>query len=377
MKKYILIFSLLTLLINSCDKEFLEPVNYGSALSSDYFTDEKRLDMVTLGIYKQLQSSGDYSAKGLYGYSMWAFADGGADLVNTRGQQWDSNINPFDLQNGVQTPNSAIVSQLWTRNYAAIRRANDVIDNASRVPAAEMKILKTENYIAEAKFVRALCYFNLVRIFGGRPHVASDDEWGIPLIVKAVTSPDGLILPRNKVSEVYKQIIEDLNYAGENLPAQWPGTLFTNATKGRAISGSAWALLAKVYMTKAGTGSNADDWTKAAESAKKVMDSSAPKFDLFNTSKAPFVGNPYASLFRIDGGGENSIESLFEVQSINIAEYGFGDNYNNFLSCNTNFVPNTKGNMHPTVEFVENIYEAGDLRRAASIFCSRRLFLSR
>lgn len=368
MKKYILLISLLTAMFSSCDKEFLEPVNYGSALSSDYFTDEKRLDMITLGVYKQLQSTGDYSAKGLYGYSMWAFADGAADLVNTRGQQWDSNINPFDLQNGVQTPGSPIFGQLWSRNYAAIRRANDVIDNAFRVPAAEMKTLKVENYIAEAKFIRALSYFNLVRIFGGRPHVASDEEWGVPLIVKAVTTPEGLILPRSKVSEVYQQIIEDLNYAAENLPAKWPSTLFTNPTKGRAVSAAAWALLAKVYMTKAGTSGNAGDWTKAAESAKKVMDSTDPKFELFTTSKAPYAGNPYASLFRIDGGGENSVESLFEIQSINIAEYGFGSNYNNFISCNTNFVPNTKGNVHPTKEFVENIYEEGDLRKAASIF---------
>lgn len=324
--------------------------------------------MLSLGVYKQLQSTGDYSAKGLYGYTMWAFADGSADLVNSRGQQWDSNINPFELQNGIQTPNSPIVGQLWTRNYAAIRRANDVIDNAHLVPAEQMKILTTENYIAEAKFIRALCYFNLVRVFGGRPHVAGEDEWGVPLMLKAVTTPEGLIIPRNKVSEVYQQIIDDLTYAGTNLPAKWPNTLFRNATKGRAVSGSAWALLAKVYMTKAGTSGNGDDWAKAAENAKKVMDSADPKFDLFTKSSAPFAGNPYASLFRYDAGGENSIESLFEIQGINIAEYGFGDNYNNLISSNTNFVQNSKGNVHPTKEFVETFYEAGDLRKNASVF---------
>lgn len=368
MKKYILIFLLLGLIFNSCDKGFLEPINYGSALSSDYFADESRLNMITLGVYKQLQSTGDYSAKGLYGYSMWGFADAAADLVNSRGQQWDSNINPFDLQNGVQTPNSALLGQLWPRNYAVIRRANDVIDNANLVPVDKMKVMNVENYIAEAKFLRALCYFNLIRIFGGRPHVPADDEWGVPLLVKAVTTPDGLIIPRNKVSEVYQQIIDDLTYAGEKMPAKWPTTLHNNQTKGRAVAASAWALLAKVYMTKAGTSGNAADWNKAAEYAKKVMDSTDPKFDLFTSSKAPFVGNPYASLFRIDGGGENSIESLFEIQGINVAEYGFGDNYNNFISCNTNFVANTKGNVHPTIQFVETFYEAGDLRRDASIF---------
>lgn len=368
MKKYILLFLLLGLIFNSCDNEFLEPINYGSALSSDYFADEPRLDMITLGVYKQLQSTRDYRAKGLYGYVMWGFADAGADLVNARSQQWDSNINPYDLQNGVQTPNSAILRELWTTNYAAIRRANDVIDNANLVPADQFKVLKAENYIAEAKFIRALCYFNLVRTFGGRAHVSSDDEWGIPLLVKAVTTPEGLIIPRNKVSQVYQQMIDDLTYAGENMPAKWPSTLHNNQTKGRAIAASAWALLAKVYMTKAGTSGNTADWTKAAEYAKKVMDSTDPKFDLFTASKAPHSGNAYASLFRIDGGGENSIESLFEIQSINIAEYGFGDNYNNIISCNSNFVANTKGNVHPTREFVETFYEAGDLRRDASIF---------
>lgn len=366
MKKYILIFAILGLTFNSCDKDFLEPINYGSALSSDYFSDESRLDMITLGVYKQLQSTGDYSAKGLYGYTMWGFADAGADLVNTRGQQWDGSINPFDLQNGVQTPGSSILSQLWSRNYAAIRRANDVIDNGAQTP--KVNVMKVENYIGEAKFIRALCYFNLIRVFGGRPHITSDDEWGVPLMVKAVTTPEGLIIPRNKISEVYQQIIDDLTYAGENLPAKWPSTLHNNQTKGRAVAASAWALLAKVYMTKAGTSGNTADWNKAAENAKKVMDSTDPKFDLFTSSKSPFAGNPYACLFRIDGNGENSIESLFEIQGTNISEYGFGDNYNNFISCNTNFVANTKGNVHPTKEFVETIYENGDLRREASIF---------
>ncbi len=348
-----------------CKKQFLEPNNFNGVTSDKYFINEKSLDDLTVGVYKYFLASGDYRAKGLYGCKMWVFADGGADLVNSRGQQWDR--NPQDFQNGVQNGNNSVLTEIWAESYAVIRRANDVIDNANKVPASEMKVMSTEHYRAEATFLRALAYFNLIRIFGGRPHVPNENKWGIPLIVNAITGTNDLIKPRNTVSEVYTQIFKDLQFADENLPEAWPATLNGLATKGRAVKGSARGLMAKAYMTKAGTSASSEDWANAAAWADKVINSS--NYGLFLSSSAPYQGNPYASLFRIDGGGENSIESLFEIQSVNDApgHYGFGDSYNNFLSSNSNFAGNTKGNAHPTQAFV-SMYETDDLRKKASIF---------
>lgn len=365
MKKYFVLTLLLATVAIGCKKQFLEPNNFNGVTSDKYFIDEKSLDDLTVGVYKFFLANGDYRAKGLYGCVMWVFADGGADLVNSRGQQWDR--NPQDFQNGVQNGDNAVLSQIWSDNYGVIRRANDVIDNADKVPANQIKVMKTQNYIAEATFLRALAYFNLIRVFGGRPHVPGEDKWGVPLIVNAITNTNDLIKPRNTVSEVYAQIIKDLEYADEHLPEMWPATLNGLATKGRAVKGSAQALMAKAYMTKAGTGSSTQDWTKAGEWADKIINGG--KFSLFSGTSGPFKNNSYASLFRIDGGGENSVESLFEIQSVNDApgHYGFGDSYNNFLSSNSNFAGNTKGNAHPTVAFV-SMYEENDLRKEASVF---------
>lgn len=371
MKKLTTLFLVLLVFSYSCKKSFLEPTNYNGVTADKYFTSERSLDDLTVGVYKLLLAPADFSAKGLYGSAMWVFADGGADLVNSRGQQWDR--NPQDFQNGLQTANNQVLREVWQFNYGIVRRANDVIDNANRVPAETMKVMKTENYVGEAKFLRALAYFNLIRVFGARPHLAADDKWGIPLMTNAVTSTKDLIKPRSKISEVYAQIITDLEYAADNLPEAWPSTLNGLATKGRAVKASAWGLLAKAYMTKAGTSGSQADWQKASDWADKVINGSG--YGLFKSSAPPFAGNPYACLFRIDCGGENSIESLFEVQSVNDApgQYGFGDSYNNFLSSNTNFVANTKGNAHPTQAFV-SMYETGDLRKTASVFVPGDVF---
>jgi hypothetical protein len=136
--------------------------------------------------------------------------------------------------------------------------------------------------LGEARFLRALFYFNLVRLFGDVPLVT------VP--VSPDLTPEEIYPFRAPVQDVYARIIEDLNVAAEKLPAKYPNT----NDKGRATQGAAWGLLSKVYLTL-------QDWENARANAYKVIESNqyalhADYTDNFKEAK------------------KNGIESVFEVQ---------------------------------------------------------------
>ena len=156
--------------------------------------------------------------------------------------------------------------------YIAINRANAVI---KYVPVIDMPGARRDQIVGEARFVRALSYFNLVRLYGGVPLRLEPSESGAPAAIN---------LPRSTSDQVYAQIIDDLTQAETQMAAVNP----TRATKGAAN-----ALLARVYLTQR-------QWDAAKTAAAKVF-----------TSGGTFSLAPsYNSLFPAD----NKSESIFEVQ---------------------------------------------------------------
>ncbi len=126
------------------------------------------------------------------------------------------------------------IYELWQQHYAAIKKANVVLE---KVPAIEFDKTVKDRLIGETKFLRALYYFNLVRLYGD-----------IPLITeyqKFVNATDYAIA-KSPSTEVYALIEKDLTEAAAILPAQ-----YASPDVGRATAGAAKALLAKVYLTKA------------------------------------------------------------------------------------------------------------------------------
>mgnify|MGYP000126724053 CR=1 FL=1 len=150
----------------------------------------------------------------------------------------------------------------------------------------EIKQETIDRVTGEAKFLRALSYFNLVRLFGG-----------VPLKTTPTIGYEDSQVPRNTVDAVYEQIIADLTAAHTLLPE-------VQAEKGRATNGAAAALLAKVYLTRAGNTDDSPYWQQSKDWAKKVIDSGLYQLE------------PIASdLFEV--GAKNSVESIFEVQFAN------------------------------------------------------------
>lgn len=127
------------------------------------------------------------------------------------------------------TSENQFTREMWQRNYSGIARANTAILN---IPNINMDETIRARLVGEAKFLRALYYFNLVRFYGD-----------VPLILKLETVEDAMGA-RSKAAQIYEQIIQDLSDAETSLP-----TSYSDKDIGRATQGATKILLGKVYLT--------------------------------------------------------------------------------------------------------------------------------
>lgn len=138
-----------------------------------------------------------------------------------------------EFKRGTVTSTNQSLNNLWKEIYIGIRDANNVIAN---VPNIDMDEELKARIIGEAKFLRALHYFNLVRCFGE-----------VPLRLEPVAEGDDQGLPVSSIVEIYDSIIDDLNYASINCWGRNESRGNYLNDLGRATNTAAHALLAKVY----------------------------------------------------------------------------------------------------------------------------------
>jgi starch-binding outer membrane protein, SusD/RagB family len=202
----------------SCS-DFLEEMPTDRYVVDNFYSGQSDAEAAVAAIYQQLYS--------IYGRLMFLVSDlPSDDHKNGLGMP-----NQFlqNLEFLRHTTENTFVRQMWQNNYSGISRANTAIANIPRITMDENS--KTW-LIAEARFMRGLFYFNLVRFFGD-----------VPLIMNLETIDDAYT-PRTPKAEVYQQIIDDLTFAGNNLPVSWP-----SSGTGRVTEGAAKILLGKVYLT--------------------------------------------------------------------------------------------------------------------------------
>lgn len=202
----------------SCS-DFLEEMPVDRYVVDNFYGDQSDAEAAVAAVYQQL-----YSIYGRYMFLMSALpAD---DEKNGLGMP-----NQFlqNLEYLRHTSENQFVRQMWQRNYSGISRANTAIIN---IPDITMNENTKNTLIAEARLLRALYYFNLVRFWGD-----------VPLITN-LESVEDAYAPRTPVAQIYQQIIDDLTFAENNLPVSWP-----DSDIGRATEGAAKILLGKVYLT--------------------------------------------------------------------------------------------------------------------------------
>lgn len=234
------------------------------------------------------------------------------------------NLNPYD--NFTHTTTQDGLDRWWSTLYEGIKRANIVIE---KVPAISMDASLRERYVAEARFLRGLYYFDLVR------------AWGEVPLVTDLEPP--LKLGRASTEDVYELIISDLLFAIEKLPEK---SLYEPDDLGRASKGAAKALLAKVYLFRT-------DFINAEKYAMEVVLSEEyglePVFAHANSKE-----------------GENGVESVFEIGALEVEGGGAAGNQ----YANTQGVRGTPnrgwGFNRPSLD-LRNSFEDSDPRLDATI----------
>ena len=321
--------ALLGFSFSSCS-DFLEQNPQTDLSENDFYKTADDILSAVNGAYSSLQE-GD-----IYG-NWYVFGEIPSD--NTRNQLSGSvtTQNEFD-QFYIDTQNSMIAS-FWKAAYKVINRTNTVL---GRIDGIEINAELANRYKLECKFIRALMYFNLVRVYGD-----------VPLVLKEISISESYDILREPKENVYNQIIADLKEA-QGLPVS-----YSTAEDGRATQGAAKALLADVYMT-----------------LHKYAEAETILAEIINSGRYSLLENTPGSL-NIDGYknvfspvNHNSKEGIFEIQFLK-GGYGEGSNYaNNFAPENsgTNVVAvgGTGGNNIPEMD-IYNAYEEGDLRRDFSM----------
>lgn len=297
----------------------------------DFYKSESDLQVALNGVYQILtdrQIAGEMH--GIYNNELIYFNDLQSEYAR-RGKANSADI--AEIANFAITPTNSFVESTWLVHYTGINRANILIDKTE----ANREIAETvrTNTINQAKFLRALFYFDLVRYYGDVPLALHDGE------------AEGAA--RTPQDDVFKQIVADLKDA-ESLPQN----ALTSVASGDAATG----LLAKVYLwwaqadTEYSLANQKELYKKAVESADNLI-----------KTKRHDLNEKFCDNWSLDK--KDNSELLFT------AEHLFGVNRNVTGHCvfSTGFVNGS--NNFPVIAAVDNsvrnTFDDTDQRRDATV----------
>ncbi len=293
-----------TLTIFSACTDFLTEDLKGNFSSDTFYQNDKQAIQALNGVYNAIAFNSPNN-------DLWVFGAVASDDAVKGGNPGDqTEITFIDEFNA--DANNGIISNYWAFTYEAIARANNVIAN---VPAVPMEDALKDRIIAEAKFIRAYSYFNLVNIYGKVPHKL------LPQLTQ-----QAIHVPLSEVTAIYLQIEKDLTEAAAVLPVT-----YNSAEIGRITRGAALAMLGKVSLYQ-------QKWTAATGYFQQVED-----LGIYHLLP------DYATNFKL--AYENSAESIFEIQHLS------GQNPFTGSALNQWFAPPTEGGYYfnaPTQSLVNS-----------------------
>lgn len=210
-------------IFNSCDQDFLEIKPKGTNLESNYYKTQEEAYAGLVAVYDVVGWMGSNLVT-----KIGAMNSASDDHYAGGGNSTD--VNEYQVMSNY-TVNPAVGPQgtLWSGGYSGIFRANVLL---SKLPDVPMDETEKARYTAEARFLRAFFYFDLVRLFRN-----------VPLLTEPVSAAAMYDVLQAAPADVYAQIEADLKAAIPDLPNINPGS-----EKARATAGAAHALLGKVYL---------------------------------------------------------------------------------------------------------------------------------
>lgn len=237
MKKIIAILWVSGALI-SCKKDFLTLAPQSQATEANFYKTTADITNAVTAAYAPLQSSSQYN--GNFVTMMETRGDNIEDQNPGGNAGRDYNIDRF-----IAKSDNVAVSGAWSSIYNGIARCNTTLSHLNVVTNEGLKA----QYEGELRFLRALHYFNIVRLWGAAP-----------LVLEVTSTTQAQSLKRNSIQEIYASIEEDLHKATTLLPA-----VYTEKTDiGRVTAGAAKALLGKVLLTQ-------QKWAQAAAVLKELL----------------------------------------------------------------------------------------------------------
>ncbi len=321
--KIIGIFILIITLPTACTDDFVD-VKPIVENSEDYFNSEADYQAALVGAYDLLQST----------YLNVMLGEIASDNTLAGGESATDVVGIQEVDDMIHTPVNEQLRSIWSWMFAGVNRANYILEFQNKTD-----FNGKNQVLAQARFLRAYYYFELVKWFGD-----------VPLAVdKRILFGDQFTLDRTPKAEVYAQIEADLMYAADNLPV-------VQAEKGRITKGAAQALLGKAYLYQ-------EKFAQAAQILETVIMSGT--YDLVTD---------YSTIF--EEAGENNVESVFEVQYSDLEGAGFS-----CLQCSEgnvavgfNGIRNYDGpnfssgfSFNIPVAAAYNAFNANDLRRDVAI----------
>ncbi|HXI00814.1 MAG TPA: RagB/SusD family nutrient uptake outer membrane protein [Sphingobacteriaceae bacterium] len=339
--KYIILT--LVIIFTSC-KKFLEETPYSFKSPSNLLQSEEAANAFIIGVYDRLSAPNPFASS--FRQGLLIVANFGTDDFSGKGA---ANQLYGDFMNYTFNATNNNLDLIWNNFYSGINQASGIINN---IPTAPLKDATKTKIAAEAKFLRALFYFYLVRMHGG-----------VPLVTKETTSLEDLNTKRASIQEVYQLIIKDLTEAAPSLPEA------AATVPGRATRGAALALLTKVYLTMGSYGKYKSvagyEWVNTTEAFKQAVNEGNK---VLSISDYKLVSD-YGSIFNPET--ENGPEIIYSVQMAGDATIS---DEGSFLA--NLFAPASIGNMdvsrggqnhaRPTRNLI-NKYAATDIIKAWNI----------
>jgi hypothetical protein len=281
----------------SCEKKFLELEPISELTDQNYYTNTEQIESGIYACYDGLQNSIQIE---------FMLTEMRSDNAKTLLNEGDfGRIDMF-----LDDQNLSITQQYWEFSYNTIMRANTILANLDVVTDATTRI----EFEAEVRFIRALNYFNLVRIFGD-----------VPLIDRVILSSDADMFKRVDEASIYSFIKSDLTFGVNNLPAMNEGSRPTNYT--------AQAMLGKVHLT---LGEFSDAKTQLASVIAGPYSLESNYVDVFSESNELNPEIVFAIEFKSQSNDEGQ---SFSYEMTTTGEFG--------------------GLNNPTNDFIMN-YEAND-----------------
>ncbi len=267
---------------------------------SDFLNEELKGTYTTENFYKN-QEHAMLAITGVYNIAsfvstdnaLWVFGDVASDDAVKGGNSGDLTDIQF-LEEFEYSRNNGVLEKVWKYYYEGITRANYLLYYGEGI---QMEEALKKRILAEAKFLRAYFYFNLVNIYGE-----------IPLKTKPPLNLDLINIGTSPVADIYDQIEEDLLDAKNGLAKKYAGNDI-----GRATKGAAWGLLAKARLYQG-------DWSGALTAIDSLEAVGA--YSLVQVYKNNFIDST-----------QNNTESIFEIQHLSGQTPKLGSHLNQYFNA--------------------------------------------